>query len=81
MSKKAITHVWDDDDRLRKYVARSQASARTPNAAVLAQLRYRVARGEDADAVLDELQVSRGARRQMYLDALGAPVSQPPPNE
>ena len=75
MSKASYTRPWADDQRRREYVSRSRVNARKPNPALLAQLRYRTAAGEDPNEVLGELQVARGRRRLMYLDALPAPVT------
>ena len=73
MSRTIIDDPWSDDARLREYAARARASARKTNPTLLAQLRHRVAQGEDADAVLDELQVGKGRFRRMYHEALSAP--------
>lgn len=51
-------------------VGRRRRNSYRPMKALLQQLRYRVASGEDAADVLDALQITHPPHRRAYLNAL-----------
>ena len=65
-----ILYPWQVAERREIHEARGRANAHRPLPAVLAQLRNRVAAGEDAEALLTELHVFQGALRRKYLERL-----------